>query len=80
MTTDQVRFQAMQLPADERALLAHDLLASLEPQESPDVVEAAWLEEIETRAEAFASGTMAADDWQVSLERVRQRLRERRRP
>jgi putative addiction module component (TIGR02574 family) len=74
----QVREQALQLPPQERATLAHDLIASLEPSESPDVVEAAWFAEIESRAEAYERGELKADDWQISLERSRQRLRQRR--
>ena len=68
----------MQLSAVERALLARDLLESLEADEAPDVVEAAWADEIEARAEAYERGQMPADDWQISLERARQRLLERR--
>ena len=77
-TAEQVRDQALQLPIAERATLARDLLASLEVHESPEVVEAAWAEEIEARAEAYERGDLKADDWQISLERARQRLRERR--
>ena len=76
--TEQVRDQALRLPAEDRASLARDLLESLEPQEAPEVVEAAWLEEIEARAEAYSGGQLAADDWKSSLERAQQRLRERR--
>jgi putative addiction module component (TIGR02574 family) len=76
--TEQVRDQALRLSIEDRALLARDLLESLEPHDAPEVVEAAWLEEIEGRAEAYEGGQMAADDWQASLERARQRLRERR--
>jgi putative addiction module component (TIGR02574 family) len=75
---ERIRDQALQLSAAERALLARDLLESLETSESPEVVEAAWTEEIETRAEAYERGQMAADDWQTSLDRARERLRARR--
>ena len=75
---EQVRDQALQLPAEDRALIARDLLESLETRDSPETVEAAWLEEIEARAEAYETGQMMADDWKSSLERVRKRLRERR--
>jgi len=77
-TTQQLRDQVLLLPPEDRALLAKDLLESLEPSESIDAVEAAWLDEMENRAEAYETGQMKAHDWQVSLERVRQRLRERR--
>ena len=74
--TDHVRDQVLRLPAEDRALLARDLLESLEPHEAPDAVESAWLDEIEKRAEAYEGGQLGADDWQASLDRARQRLRE----
>jgi putative addiction module component (TIGR02574 family) len=75
---EQVRNQALQLPIAERATLARDLLVSLDVHESPEVVEAAWAEEIEARAAAYERGEMKADDWEISLERARLRLQERR--
>jgi putative addiction module component (TIGR02574 family) len=75
---EQVRDQALQLSAGERASLARDLLESLETSETPEVVEAAWAQEIQARAESYERGQMAADDWQISLERARKRLREKR--
>ena len=75
----EIRELALQLPLQERARLAHDLLISLEEAtEPPKDVEAAWLEEIEARAEAYEAGTAKAEDWEVSLDRVRKRLREGR--
>jgi len=75
---EQVRDQALQLSVGERAWLARDFLESLETSESPEVVEAAWLEEIEARAEAYASGQMKADDWETSLDRAKARVQARR--
>jgi len=77
-TAEHIRDQALQLSIGERASLAHDLLVSLEVAESPEVVEATWFEEIEARAEAYERGELAADDWQVSLDRARQRVHDRR--
>jgi putative addiction module component (TIGR02574 family) len=65
----------MQLSVEDRALLARDLLESLEPVEPAESVEAAWTSEIEDRAEAYEAGYVTADDWSVSLERVGQRIR-----
>ena len=73
--TEHIRDLAMGLAAEDRALLASELLESLEQAESEDNVEAAWTSEIEDRAEAYEAGQMNADDWQVSLKRVRQRIR-----
>lgn len=78
-TTEQIRDLALRLPPEGRASLAKDLLESLEPSESSEDVQDAWTEEIEARADAFGAGKITADDWQVSLQRARKRLREGRR-
>ncbi len=78
MSTPEIRDLALKLPPEDRALIARDLLASLHKAEPIEEVEAAWIEEIEARAEAYEAGLIQAEDWQTSLERVRQRLREGR--
>jgi putative addiction module component (TIGR02574 family) len=78
MSTLEIRDLALRLPPEDRALIARDLLASLHDEEPAEEVEAAWVEEIEARAEAYEAGLLPAEDWEVSLERVRQRLREGR--
>jgi putative addiction module component (TIGR02574 family) len=78
-TGEHIRDLALGLPPEGRASLAKELIESLEPSESDDDVGEAWLDEIETRAEAYESGRISADDWQVSLQRARKRLREGRR-
>jgi putative addiction module component (TIGR02574 family) len=78
MSTVEIRDLALQLPPADRAMLARDLLASLPEAEPADDVEAAWIEEIEARAEAYDAGLASAEDWEVSLERVRERLRKSR--
>jgi putative addiction module component (TIGR02574 family) len=75
MSTAELRQLALQLPLAERALLARDLIESLEPEEIDADVEAAWLDEIESRAEALDRGDATAHDWKSSLARVRQQLR-----
>lgn len=79
-TTDHIRDLALQLPPKGRALLAKELIASLEPEESSDDVESAWVEEIERRAESLERGEATADDWEVSLDRVRRQLGQGRNP
>lgn len=59
--------QALQLPPDERAVLAAKLWASLEADSDPSV-EAAWAAEIRQRLKRIESGE---EDW----EEVRERLR-----
>ena len=48
--------QAKALPPEERARLAEELLASLDPHETE--VEAAWDEELRRRIEEVESGTV----------------------
>jgi hypothetical protein len=48
--------QALTLAPEERADLAAELLASLEPAEDPEPVRRLWTEEMERRADRFLSG------------------------
>ena len=77
---EQIREQALRLSAEERAWIARDLIESLEADKPDVAAESAWVEEVEARAEAYEAGELKADDWQISLERNRRRLRERRKP
>ena len=62
--------QALRLSADERAVLAANLWASLEADSDPDM-EAAWAEEIRRRLKRIESG----EDQPVPWEEIRRRLR-----
>ncbi|MBL4847870.1 MAG: addiction module protein [Planctomycetes bacterium] len=62
--------QALRLSADERAVLAANLWASLAADSNPDV-EAAWAEEIRQRLKRIESG----EDQPVPWEEIRRRLR-----
>ena len=64
---------ALALTPEERALLAHDLIYSLDGHSDADA-EAAWIDEIERRARELADGTVAPVDWNDVRERIRQRL------
>jgi putative addiction module component (TIGR02574 family) len=64
--------QALRLSADERAVLAASLWASLETDSAPEI-EAAWAEEIRRRLERIESG----EDQPVPWEELRGRLRAR---
>jgi hypothetical protein len=56
--------EALDLPETDRADLAAELLASLEPAEEPaEDVEAAWAVKIERRARRFLSGESRGIDW-----------------
>lgn len=60
--------QALELPLDERAELAAELLESL--SEAEDDVEAAWAAEISRRVAAARAGELESTDWRQVLERV----------
>ncbi len=72
--------QALGLPVEDRALLARDLLISLDSAEIDDDIEATWAGEIEARSNAVARGEFTATEWRESLDRIRQELAKRRSP
>jgi putative addiction module component (TIGR02574 family) len=77
MSTHKLRSEVLALPADERAELAHALLESL--HEGGDAgAEAAWLAELDRRAQAVADGTAKLVDWDEARERIAARLKARR--
>jgi putative addiction module component (TIGR02574 family) len=71
--------EALALPAEERADVAAELLASLEgpPPDDPGEVEAAWAREIERRARRVMSGESTGEPWEDVRARVMRRLTER---
>lgn len=60
MNSKRVIDEALRLPADARAALAGELLASLESDESDADREAAWAAEIHERMAAWQRGDVAA--------------------
>jgi hypothetical protein len=60
--------EALELPLDERAKIAAELLESLEDAEGD--VEEAWASEIQKRVSAARAGELASTDWRTVLERV----------
>ena len=77
-TNNPKQLLSLRLPPEGRAALAKDLIESLELAEADSGSEAAWIDEIESRADAFDRGETTADDWKESLDRVRKTLREGR--
>ena len=77
-TVDEIRTQLLQLPPRDRAELARDLLLSLEETDFDDNVDAEWVEEIESRADAYERGDLTACDWRESVDRLRAALTKRR--
>jgi hypothetical protein len=75
---EEIRSRALQLPREDRATLAHDLLLSLEPDEFDRDAESAWAAEIAARSAAVARGEFTAYDSQESLARMRAMVTQRR--
>lgn len=73
---DSLLRDALTLPADRRAELAADLLASLDRDEhdDPDAVRAAWAAELERRARRALSGEDPGRPWPEVRERSRSKL------
>lgn len=66
--TDDVLQAALELPLDERAKVAAELLASLDDAEQG--VEEAWAAEINLRVAAVRAGELASTDWRTVLDRI----------
>lgn len=66
--TQELLIEALELPPDERAKMAADLLESLHEVESE--VEEAWAAEIRKRVAAARAGELASTDWRIVLARV----------
>jgi putative addiction module component (TIGR02574 family) len=69
--------ELLALPPAERAELAQALLESLHEEADPDP-EAAWIGELDRRAQAVADGTAKLVDWTEARERIAARLKARR--
>ena len=77
MSSDDLLPAALALSARERAKLARDLLESLHDDDDGDV-EAAWVQEIDRRAQQVEDGTAELIEWGVAREEIAQRLKARR--
>jgi putative addiction module component (TIGR02574 family) len=75
---DTVLREALALPADERAQVAADLLASLdEEREGTEEVTPSWAAEIERRARQALDGQSSGEDWDTARDRIAGQLRSR---
>lgn len=72
----QLLSDALSLPVDERALLAQELIESLDESTDPDSA-SAWVAEIERRSREVDEGTAKLEDWSEVRERIVARLRSR---
>lgn len=66
--------EANHLPLQDRALLAHHLIASLDPGEEVDA-EAVWLDEAERRYQAYRQGQLAAKPAEQVFREAKSKLR-----
>ena len=66
--------KALALSVDERAELAGSLLESLEEDEDPAAVEAAWNEEIARRIAELDSGKARTIPWEDVRKRISSKL------
>lgn len=71
LTIDALAREAMELPAEQREILARQLLDSIDPEMAPGI-EAAWRDEIEQRVEEMKSGKVAGVPAAEVFERLRQ--------
>jgi putative addiction module component (TIGR02574 family) len=76
MTTTEVREMALRLSPKDRAMLARELIESLDGHEIDPDHEDAWIDEIEARAEALEREEAQSFDGPSSLEKIRREIRE----
>jgi hypothetical protein len=70
--------EALDLPAEQRAHLAAELIASVEGEEAPGEVEGAWVEEIKRRALEMEAGVPHVGDWKSVCDTLEAELQRRR--
>jgi len=77
MTKKELRELALALPPEERARLAHDIIASLDGPSDKDA-SAAWAREIERRVREVRDGSVKLIPWKEVKARLLKRLSSRR--
>lgn len=73
MTKKELHGQALALPPDERAELAHEIIASLDGP-ADDAAAEAWVREIERRVREVKNGSVKLVDWKDTRVRLLTRL------
>ena len=66
---EEVLHQALELPVEDRARIAHELIVSLDGEDDPDA-DAAWAAEIQRRATAWEKGEVKGSSWSDVEKRV----------
>jgi len=69
---DDLLAEALALPTEERARIAHELLVSLDEGSDENAAEA-WLSEIMRRLKEVDDGTAVLEDWSAVRERLAKR-------
>ena len=77
MSTEELLAQVLQLPRQERARLAEELLSSLEERDEEEVA-AAWAPELERRSREIAEGGVETVEWGSARAEIVKELEERR--
>jgi putative addiction module component (TIGR02574 family) len=77
MTTAELRANVLSLPTEDRAALAHDLIASLDTEDADPQADALWAAEIERRAQDVVDGKVALVDADEVHAEAARRLRAR---
>ena len=73
--TRELLAEALELPLDERAKMAAELLESLDAAETD--IETAWASEIKRRVAAARAGELETTDWRTVLDRVEREVLDR---
>jgi len=76
MSTEELLAEALRLPRRERALVAEELLTSLE--EPDDEIAAAWATELERRSRDVSEGRVQTVAWETIRTEVVKELEQRR--
>ncbi|MCZ6803220.1 MAG: addiction module protein [Proteobacteria bacterium] len=71
---EELKKEVQSLSMQEKATLAHTLIEDLDNVVDEDV-EALWIEEAQTRYEAYHRGDLQAIPGEEAMQRVRQRLK-----
>ena len=77
MSTDELLAQVLQLPRQERARVAEELLCSLEEADDEEIA-AAWAPELERRSREVAEGNIQTVEWSTARTEILKELEDRR--
>ena len=77
MSTEELLAQVLQLPRQDRARLAEELLSSLEEADDEEVA-VAWAPELERRSREVAEGKVRTVAWSTTRTEILKELAERR--